>query len=120
MIVETSLQSEPLEVQIAELKRAAVEYNGCRIRPSVHAFEVLNQFRPVFADYPSPELTPDGDAGIDVEWANGDQRVCFLCPENPDQKITLCWRFTSRYEGGDMSATLLSEKLAELFGDSNE
>lgn len=115
MSTPSQLESIPLGDQIATLRALAAEYNGFRLRPSDAAFDRLWEFEAVLSQFPVPELTPDGDAGFDVEWEAHDRRVVFNCPENTQQKTVLCWKFAGRYEGADITPELLIQKLNELF-----
>lgn len=67
--------------ELDKLLDAPEEYNGCRVRPSEAAFSLA---RLVEEDNQGLllEFTPDGDAGIDVEWECDGRHVIYHCRED--------------------------------------
>ena len=69
-----------VETELGRLQQEPVEYNGYLIRPSALAW--ANARMALLATYNvmiEPELTPDGDQGIDIEWEKDGREVCASC-----------------------------------------
>jgi hypothetical protein len=94
-------------------------YNGftLRIDPETHA-----RARRYFEDayeaviYPVPELTPDGEGGIDIEWETRGRHLALnVRSREATQPDFISWREPEgRYEGDVVTQELLNDRLRWL------
>lgn len=96
----------------------AENYNGLvlRLDPATHgrARTYLENAANVMV-YPTPELTPDGDGGIEIEWENNGRRLVLSCKAHQDDIDFLSWREAQgQYDGRPASQDLLADRLAWL------
>ena len=109
---------DPFSILLGELNSflAAENYNGfhAQIAP-----EIRDKARPYLVDanqagMPLPELTPDGEGGIEIEWENNGRHLAinFSVDGNGD---FLSWREPQgRYEGERASRDRFIERLGWL------
>ena len=69
---------------LEQLLDKPVEYNGYQIRPTEHAYRNARRVMDLarLNGFPEPEYTPDGEAGIDLEWREGARVVSVACRAN--------------------------------------
>jgi hypothetical protein len=59
----------------------------------------------------TPELIPDADGGIEIEWENQGRRLVLTCRKRADEDF-ISWREAGgRYEGSQASQQVLNDKL---------
>lgn len=111
---------DPLAVLAGELddSRVAENYNGFILRsnPNVYAkaHNYLDTMR-TFNALPRPELTPDGEGGLDIEWENKGRHLALSIRSIEGEPDFISWREPEgRYEGAKATQGLLSEKLEWL------
>lgn len=92
-------------------------YNGLELRLSPSAHIRAEAYLEASSFDENPELTPDGDGGIDIEWEQNDRRLILGVRSPSNDADSICWRDPGgRYEGGAASRELLSERLIWLQG----
>ena len=66
--------------------------------------------------FPSPDLMPDGEGGIDTEWVNGERNLTLSCRGRENQEDFIYWEENGEYDGDGASLGLLLNKLQWLNG----
>jgi hypothetical protein len=66
--------------------------------------------------FPQPEFVPDGEAGIDIEWANKNRRITISCRGNNAQNDYIYWQEGDRYDAVDITLSRLINSLNWLNG----
>lgn len=89
-------------------------YNGLTLQASQSAYENARRFIENAGNgmiLPKPEITPDGEGGIDIEWENRGRHLALSCRAEPNQDF-ISWRESEgRYEGNEATETLLIDRL---------
>lgn len=95
--------------------------NGYTFQPSLYAYHNARAYlqalsRVVGRSLPQPELIPDGEGGIDIEWENGQKRLAISCRARHDQRDCIYWRQlgVSGYEARDVTLLKMVERLRWL------
>lgn len=95
--------------------------NGYTFQPTLYAYKHARNYLEVLSrisgrSLPQPDLVPDGEGGVDIEWENGSRRVAISCRANPDQKDCIYWREIGAggYEARDMNLLRVMERLRWL------
>lgn len=110
----------PLNVLLRELDGHldAEDYNDLTLRldPLAHkkAYDYLSHLGSM-AIHPKPELTPDGDGGIEIEWENNGKRLVLSCKAHPDDIDFISWREAhGQYDGEPANQRVLNDRLTWL------
>ena len=88
-------------------------YNGFELRLDQRARDKARRYlvRANLVVLPMPELTPDGEGGIDIEWENEGRHLALNFSANGNGDF-VSWREPdARYEGAPVTEALLIEKL---------
>jgi hypothetical protein len=59
----------------------------------------------------NPDLVPDGEGGIDIEWEFGDKQITLSCRARENQQDFIYWQQGDHYQAADASPTLLRDRL---------
>ena len=90
-------------------------YNGFRLQASSWAYENARRYLQNASDImviPRPEMTPDGEGGIDIEWESQGRRLALSCRARENERDFISWREPAgRYDGREASHALLNERL---------
>jgi len=91
-------------------------YNGFTLRSTpetnAKAHGYLDTVR-AFNSLPQPELTPDGEGGLDIEWENKGKHLALSI--NTAEPDFISWREPEgRYEGAEATPELLNDRLEWL------
>jgi hypothetical protein len=94
--------------------------NGYEFRPTGYAYQHAKGYlkteglRPLLR-VSRPELIPDGEGGIDIEWEHGNRKLALSCRGRANQRDFIYWRENGgQYDGDEASPELLREKLSWL------
>jgi hypothetical protein len=110
----------PLNALLRELDRFlnVENYNGLTIQLDRAAHKKAHEYLANAGNAavnPMPELTPDGDGGIEIEWRNKGRRLVLSIKAHPDDTDFISWREPQgQYEGNPASQDLLTDQLAWL------
>jgi hypothetical protein len=63
-----------------------------------------------------PEITPDADGGIEIDWEKGNRRLTLSCRKDVKEDFISWRKGNDPYEGGEASQALLNKKLDWLIG----
>ena len=90
-------------------------YNGFTLQPTTRAYQNARRYLES-ASYvmliPTPEITPDGEGGIDIEWENQGRRLALSCRARENEIDFVSWREPAgRYDGSPATQRLLNERL---------
>jgi hypothetical protein len=90
-------------------------YNGFSVQASPYAYENALLYLENASNrmtIPRPELTPDGEGGIDIEWENLGRRLALSCRASERDRDFISWREPNgRYDGSPATQHLLNQKL---------
>lgn len=93
-------------------------HNGFTLRLDPYAREkARNYLRRAYETtvYPVPELTPDGESGIDIEWENKGRHLALSIRPAGAEPDFISWREPQgRYEGAPATEELLNTRLEWL------
>lgn len=97
---------------------AAENYNGFTLRLDPNAREKARNYLQNAYNatvYPVPELTPDGEGGIDIEWENKGRHLALSIRPPGAEPDFISWREPQgRYEGAPATEELLNTRLEWL------
>lgn len=94
--------------------------DGYAFRPTPYAFEharrwVITTYSSADRELPRPEFVPDGEGGIDIEWAQDDREVSLSCRAFPTLKGNyIYWQDVEEYDAQAVTLLGLLERLRWL------
>jgi hypothetical protein len=93
--------------------------DGYIFQASQHAYENAKLYIEMGATFVGPlfrrpEFVPDGEGGIDIEWANGGKKMTLSCRGNDTKRDYIYWEKDGQYEAKDFTPIRLVNKLLWL------
>lgn len=102
-----------------ETFRHLENHDGYTFQLTERAYRTAKQYLSEFINYVSdklPDLTPDGDGGIDLEWKQGDRVVMAVVRDSDKLPSYIYFEDSVNYGSRALSPELLREKLNWLQG----
>lgn len=90
-------------------------YNGFTLQPTLRAYRNARRYLESASNVmliPTPEFTPDGEGGIDIEWESQGRRLALSCRARGNERDFISWREPAgRYDGSPATQRLLNARL---------
>ena len=90
--------------------------NGYSFRPTQHSYQNAKRYLRDVSDtmghlFPRPSFAPDGERGIDIEWAKNDRHVTLSCRAGAIEQDHIYWQEGADYDANEASLSVLQNRL---------